>query len=73
MHENQEKVVCQFEIDEQAAAALALFLKRLIFEDWRDKTDPSKTLEDRIEHACWMRQGCAAVQEALSKEGFSPR
>lgn len=73
MHENHKKVICQFEIDEQAAAALALFLKRLIFEDWQDKTDPSRTLEDRIEHAYWMRNGCEAVQRALSKEGFSPR
>ncbi|SNB59295.1 hypothetical protein SAMN04487880_3541 [Marinobacter sp. es.042] len=73
MNEHYEKVVCQFEIDQEAAAALALFLKRLAFEDWHEKTDPSQSLEDRIDQAYWMRKGCEAVERGLWKEGFQPR
>lgn len=73
MHEPRRKVVCQFELEEEAAAALALFLKRLTFGDWHEKTDPSRSSEDRTDHAYWMRGGCEAVQRGLATQGFSPK
>ncbi|WP_300498921.1 hypothetical protein [Marinobacter sp.] len=73
MNDRCNKVVCQLEIDQEAAAALALFLKRLTFDDWLEKTDPSRTSEDRIDHAYWMRKGCAAVERSLANQKFSPR
>jgi hypothetical protein len=73
MNDRRNKVVCQLEIDQEAAAALALFLKRLTFDDWHEKTDPSRNSEDRIDHAYWMRKGCVAVERSLADQGFSPR
>jgi hypothetical protein len=73
MNDRHKKMVCQFEIDEEAAAALALFLKRLTFDDWHGKTDPSRNSEDRIDHAYWMRNGCEAVERGLTNRGCSPR
>lgn len=73
MNKPRSKVLCQLELDEEAAAALALFLKRLTFGDWHEKTDPSRSPEDRIDHAYWMRNGCEAVERSLANQGFSPR
>lgn len=68
-----EKIVCQLAVSEDVAQALALFLKRLTFDEWLAVTDPSKQHEARLEHAYLMKRGCEAVQYALAKQGFAPR
>jgi hypothetical protein len=70
---SEERVNLQFEIHEEAAKALAQFLKRVTFDDWYATTDPSKSNDERIEEAYMIKSGCSALQRGLAAEGFCPR
>lgn len=61
-----ERLAVRVEMDEADAEALAQFLKRCGWSDWR-----SNATSDA--EACAMRSGCEQVARALARAGYAPR
>lgn len=59
-------VKVQLELDEQNALALAQFLKRVGWSEWR-----GCAVSD--DEAYQMKYACGELQKALADAGFSPR
>jgi len=62
----RKRVTLDLELPEDELWALAQFLKRVGFQEWR----LNATSE---EEAYRMRAGCSAVQDALAEAGYAPR
>jgi hypothetical protein len=64
----------QVHLTAQQAADLALFLKRLTFEDFLAKTEPHKGKAVCTEDAYRFRDAIGIIEDALEVErGFRPR
>ncbi len=61
-----KKIVLNVELTEDQAEAMAEFLKRLGWAEWREKA-----VSD--EQAYEFKDACGVVQTALAGAGFSPR
>ncbi|MGH8142833.1 MAG: DUF7706 family protein [Steroidobacteraceae bacterium] len=62
------------DLDEREAADLALWLKRVCFEDWLAHTDGFQTKEQRTEQAYRFRDATVKVEDALADaRGTRPR
>lgn len=61
-----EKVTISFELDESEADALAEFVKRVGWTEWRQNA-----IDD--EEAYRIKYAFGVLQKALSTAGFSPR
>lgn len=60
------QVTLPLELTEEEFWALAQFMKRLSWQEWRLNAASE-------EEACQMRSGCAALQRALGDAGYAPR
>ena len=62
------------DIPKAQAADLALWLKRLSFDDWLSHTDSGQSKDERIEQAYRFRDATFLVEDALeSARGTRPR
>jgi len=59
--------------DEEHAKALALYLKRITFEDALRRTDCGYSDEDRKEQAYTFLHAINDVEKCLNEAGYSPR
>ena len=66
------KITVEFESKDQAAYA-AMFLDRLSFSDWLEKTEPHLGKEACTERAYRMRNACIQIERALEAAGVPKR